>query len=81
MLAFFRESIAALNIALFEDFRHFCNRVMFYFTIMATMVLSSTISFGLNNRSDWVLGVLTLDAAFDDDLSSRLTWDEKALDL
>ncbi len=29
---YFKFSIAAMNIALFEETRHFCNKVMFVFT-------------------------------------------------
>ena len=61
LLAFFNESRAALKIALFDDFRHFCKRVIFCLTIWATMVLSSTISFGLNRSKLCVLGVVEVD--------------------
>lgn len=51
---------------------------MFYLTICATIVLSSTISFGLNRSRLWVLGVLSVDDAFREDLSRF--WEEKALE-
>jgi hypothetical protein len=74
LLAFFKESRAALKIALFDDFRHFYSNVIFYFTIWATIVLSSTISFGLNSSKLCVLGVVDVD-----DWASRFC-DENALE-
>jgi hypothetical protein len=74
LLAFFRESRAALKIALFDDLRHFYSNVMFCFTICATIVLSSTISLGLKSSKLCVLGVVDVD-----DWASRF-YDEKALE-
>ena len=61
LLALLRESMAAVKIALFEDLRHFYSNVMFCFTIIATIVLSSTISLGLNRSRLCVLGVVDVD--------------------
>lgn len=61
LLAFLRESRAALKIALLEDFKHFCSKVIFCLTICATIVLSSTISLGLKSSKLCVLGVVEVD--------------------
>ena len=74
LLAFFKESNAALKIALFDDFRHFYSNVIFCFTIYATIVLSSTISLGLKSSKLCVLGVVEVDDC------ASIFCDEKALE-
>ncbi len=49
-IEYFRFSMAAMNIALFDDVRHFWRRVMLVFTSYARTEFSSTIIFGSNMK-------------------------------
>ena len=48
--AFFTFSIADINRALLDDFKHFYSNVIFVLTRLAITELSSTISFGSNSK-------------------------------
>ena len=58
--AFFRFSIAARNIALFEETKHFWSRIIFVFTNDANTEFSSTMRFGSNIKLKRMIKVINL---------------------